>query len=52
MSNLESFPAQEDWEELWDEMEPDTYNLLSIFQPKPKNFGKPIEPDWDALLEG
>lgn len=51
MSNLESFPQQEDWQELWLEAESDANNPNGIVCPEPKNFGKTIEPDWDALLE-
>jgi len=51
MSNVESFPTQEDWEELWSESYSDPRNPHGIVHPEPKDFGKPIEPDWDALLD-
>jgi hypothetical protein len=51
MSEFESFPTQEDWQELWKEMESEARNPDGIVSPEPKNFGKAIEPDWDSLLD-
>lgn len=45
------FPNQEDWEELWAEMEEDERNPRVSSSAGEDKFGKYLEPDYDALLD-
>lgn len=46
-----SFPSNEDWEELWEEMEEDERNPRIQRSEETDKFGKYLEPDYDSLLE-